>query len=122
MTAVDEQGAACADLPYQVVDKYFEAHAFEQRFEHLTAKAICGHCAVQAACLAEAIQEPRSYVTRGGESPGALRHLRREYLAGVPVEDVVTAALARQKPHGGINARTMRAGKFNDVGLVGPAA
>jgi hypothetical protein len=126
MTAVEHDqlnGGACLDLPLAVVDKYFMADPFTERFQHLTAKAICGRCAVRAACLADAIRLPGSSGTiRGGESGTAIQALHRRYLGGeASAEALAAQALLRQRPLGGITAsRSLRAGQFEAAELLSP--
>lgn len=97
------QGGACIDLPPIVIDKYFFADGKTQRFEHLTAKAICGKCAVQAACLLNAITEPiQSDGVRGGESVRSVLQLRHERIHGADPAELVVMALSRQQRMGGI--------------------
>jgi hypothetical protein len=51
----DLEGGACTELPPEVAAKYFDIDAGKQRFEAQTAKAVCGHCAIQALCLEAAV-------------------------------------------------------------------
>jgi hypothetical protein len=112
---------ACVDLPIEVADKYFMADRSTERFQFLTAKAICGHCAVQAACLIEAIeQQPIVIGVRGGESARAISHLRYRHLRGEASASALAAeAILRQLPLGGLNnAPRMRGGHFADAEVL----
>lgn len=125
MTAVDAEqlrGGACMELPLAVVDKYFAADRNTDYFAFLTAKAICGHCAVQAACLIDAIQLPATDgdLIRGGESATAIEQLHRRFIAGDgPAEVLALTAIRRQRREGGVGgSRRLRAGCFPDAQLI----
>ena len=124
MRAAEESplaNGAYVDLPIKVVDKYFMSSPVTDRFNFLTAKAICGRCAVQAACLIEAIEQaPIEIGIRGGESVHGIEHLRYRYLRGEASSAVLTAeALLQQPPVGGLNnAPKLRAGRFHDAELL----
>jgi hypothetical protein len=113
---------ACIDLDYRIIDKYFSADGLKEPFEHRTAKAICGHCVVQAACLAEAISMPTPTGVRGGESTQSLEDLRADLRAGFgTAEELALRAIARQKDLGGLRgtaAASLRVGRMHDVPLV----
>lgn len=111
---------ACLDLPLAVVDKYFLADPNTEYFQYLTAKAICGQCAVRAACLLDAITLPSPSVgVRGGESARAIRRLHERYLDGDNAEALVTAALLAQRHARTVaNSSGLRAGRFDDVPLI----
>jgi Transcription factor WhiB len=121
MTAAENDsltGGACLDLPLAVVDKYFMADPRHEYFQYLTAKAICGRCAVRAACLAEAIVlPPTEGGIRGGESAGAIRRMHRRLATGqVPAETLAAEAVLHQPTLGGIaDSRMLRRGRFPDV-------
>lgn len=102
MTAVQyEQFAsgACTQLPLAVVDKYFMANSRTEHFQHLTAKIMCGRCAVRAMCLVDAIQLPTSDgAIRGGEAGHSINQLHRRYLAGeASAEALAAEALLKQR-------------------------
>lgn len=59
----DLEGGACTELAPGIAAKYFEANASTERFLTNTAKAICGHCAIQTMCLEAALK--RTYPDRG---------------------------------------------------------
>jgi hypothetical protein len=112
---------ACVDLPIEIADKYFMANAVTERFQFMTAKAICGRCAVQAVCLAEAMEQPPVEAgVRGGESVRGILKLRYRHLRGEASAEVLAAkAIAAQQPLGGLRtAATLLAGRFEDVPLV----
>lgn len=135
MSAVTDRGeqmnhGACMDLPPQVMDKYFGAGMTTEPFEHYTARAICGGCAVRAACLADAIASPAVFggsedLVRAGEPGIAISAMRRRhFLSGEPVAAIAMDALRRQQ-----NGRRtgdipfLRAGRFPDAELLeGPLA
>lgn len=116
---------ACMDLPPQVLDKYFYANIREQPFEHLTARAICGRCAVRAACLEDAVSSPGLVVSdepmiRGGEASSTIRYMRRaHFLRGESVRVLVDNALAHQDPTRNVGDwPSLRAGRFADAELA----
>jgi hypothetical protein len=99
---------ACADLLPEVVDKYLFSNANTEAFQAMTAKAICGNCAVHAMCLVDAImapEQPRG--VRGGESDHSVQALRKEYRHGAEVAELVVGALKRQLPMGGAGTTRM---------------
>lgn len=111
----------CWDMPPTIVDKYFLANKQTEYFQYLTAKAICGHCAVRAACLVEAIQLPPSEQSiRGGESAGTIRKLHNRFVTGeASAEALAAAALLRQRRERGVaGSIKLRAGQFADVPLI----
>lgn len=129
MSAVTDRGelmnhGACMDMPPEVVDKYFGASMIDDAFSHYTARAICGHCAVRAACLADAIASPAVFgdsesLVRAGEPGIAISAMRRRhFLSGEPVPAIVMDALRQQQT----GRRTgdipfLRAGNFSDAQL-----
>jgi hypothetical protein len=126
MTAIRSEqlvGGVCTELPIAIVDKYFLAEAFAERFHHLTAKAMCGRCAVQLACLTDALQLPaqRGAPVRGGESSSSIERLRDRLRAGEgSAAEIAAAAIARQARNGGLDgARELRLGHFSDATLIG---
>src|ERR1700712_4978683 len=87
-------GGACMDLLPEVFDKYFTAERWVNPFEHYTARAICGGCAIRMACLTDAIGSEAlaatgaQYIIRGGESGFMIKSLReRHFLRGESTED-----------------------------------
>lgn len=130
MSAVTERGeqmnyGACMDLPPQVLDKYFMAGMQTDPFNHYTARAICGNCAVRAACLADAIASPAVFgdsmdLVRAGEPGIAVSALRRRhFLRGAPVAGLVKETIGRQAT----GRRTgdipfLRKGAFADAELL----
>lgn len=52
------EGANCAGLPGFVIDKYFGCQTSREPFNRDVALAICGRCAVLAACRDEAMNGP----------------------------------------------------------------
>ena len=124
MTVVDPEQlkrGACLDLPLAVVDKYFAANQHTEYFQFLTAKAICGKCAVRAACLVDAIQMPSpASSVRGGESAPAIERLHRRYVSGEASAEALAAdALLRQRgSRTASDSPTLRAGRFADAPLI----
>jgi hypothetical protein len=110
----------CLDLPPAVADKYFMANANTERFQVETAKAICGRCAVQATCLADAIKLPwPSGGTRGGETGNAIWDLHQRYEAGEDLDLLTIEALRKQEPLRGQHGHeSLRAGRFPDAELM----
>lgn len=118
-------GGACMELPIEVVDKYFAADIQDAPFQHYTARAICGQCAVQAACLTEAIEAPGILrapegVVRAGYSGYMITRLRRRhFLSGES-----SMAIAREVLTVSDEGRTivdipfLRKGKFADAELL----
>jgi hypothetical protein len=110
------EGGACLDLPLVVVDKYFMA---TERFQQFTAKAICGHCAVQLACLTAAIEEPGTPMgIRGGEAATARYQYQIRYRAGEAATELAIEAISRQRSPPITNGSTLRAGHFRSVPLL----
>jgi hypothetical protein len=120
--AVDRtpEGGACQELAPQVVDKYFQASGATERFQFMTAKAICGGCAVRAACLEEAIIAPPGTGVRAGESSKSLWALHARWMdEHADITELVNEALRRQKRLGGlVTTRALRAGQMDDVPLA----
>src|SRR4051812_42922223 len=118
----DLQGGACQSLAPEVADKYFQANGEGERFQFMTAKAICGGCVVRAACLEEAIIAPPGTGIRAGESSKSLWDLHARWMdehAGIP--ELVDEAMRRQKRLGGlVTTRALRAGQMGDVPLGAP--
>jgi hypothetical protein len=111
---------ACLDLLPEVVDKYFMANGNIERFQVATAKAICGRCAVRAACLMDSIKMPwPSGGIRGGESANKISELHRRYEAGEDLDMLTIETLRHQRPlrgrHGG---EAFRAGRFVALELL----
>jgi len=111
---------ACLDLLPEVVDKYFMANGNTERFQVATAKAICGRCAVRAACLRDSIKVPwPSGGIRGGELASAINDLHRRYEAGEDLDLLTIETLRKQEPlrgrHGG---EAFRAGRFAALELL----
>jgi hypothetical protein len=113
------RAGACVGLPPAVIDKYFMADGCAERFQFLTAKAICGRCAVQAACLIEAIRFPSGGV-RGGESTTDIGDMHRDYVMGrATAESLAASALLRQRRKPGVaDSPSLRAGRFRDTPLI----
>jgi Transcription factor WhiB len=111
---------ACLDLAPVVVDKYFMANANTERFQAATAKAICGRCAIQAACLLDAVKVPwPSGGIRGGETASSIQDLHRRYEAGEDLDLLVIEALRKQQPLRGRHGHdSLRAGKFSTAELL----
>ena len=113
----------CLSLPLEVVDKYFMADPATERFQYLTAQRICGRCAVQAACLVEAIQQPRTTAgVRGGESASHINDLRVSFREGAAsAESLALNAIAHQAARVDVSTSpTLRSGEFADVPLIEP--
>lgn len=111
----------CWDMPPAIVDKYFLADLQTEPFQYLTARTICGRCAVRASCLVEAIQAPAAaHGVRGGESASSIRVMHGRYVAGeATVEALATAALLRQTRKRGVSGSTrLRSGRFPNVPLI----
>jgi hypothetical protein len=102
------------------VDKYFMANANTERFQAATAKAICGRCAIRAACLTDAITVPwPSGGIRGGESASAIQDLHQRYEAGEDIDLLVIEALRKQQPLQGRHGHdSLRAGRFSTAELL----
>lgn len=97
MSRPPETRGHCADLPPQVVDKFFYADLRTERFQHRIGRVICSQCPVQAACLEEAIVEPPGYGMRGGESSYSLWQLHTRWMDEHVDADVLAAeAIGRQ--------------------------
>lgn len=118
--SADLRRGSCIDLPPAVVDKYFMANANTERFQVATARAICGRCAVQAACLMDSIKVPwPSGGVRGGESASAIQDLHRRYEAGEDLDLLTIEALRKQLPlRGRHGSESLRAGRFSTVELL----
>jgi hypothetical protein len=116
------EGGACQNLPPAVIDKYFQADGVRQRFEHATAKAMCGQCAVRAACLDDAIVDPPGHGIRGGESSNVLWQLHARWMDEHVEADALAAhAIAHQRRLGGVPAsRNFARGDFKGVALACP--
>jgi hypothetical protein len=119
------RGAACIELPLQVVDKYFSANPQTNLFEHLTARTICRRCVAQVACLEDAIGSPAIFagsadLVRGGEAGTTIRALRRKhFLGGVAVSELVDQVLEQQaNPPAVGNFKHLRRGNFPDAVLA----
>jgi hypothetical protein len=112
------------DLPPEIVDKYFLANVHTDRFLVLTAQAICGHCAVKAECLLDALTMPDTvHGVRGGESGRSILLMRRQIAHGnVEPADLVLGALSRQAdPLEQLQySETVRKGLFKTVQLARP--
>lgn len=123
MTSAEQpnlQRGACLDLRPEVVDKYFMANGNTERFQAATAKAICGRCAVRAACLMDSIRVPwPSGGIRGGECDSTISELHRRYEAGEDLDTLTIETLRKQQPlrgrHGG---QAFRAGRFVALELL----
>lgn len=112
----DLSQGACTDLHPAVADKYFTANRNTDLFSFLTAKAICGHCVVQAECIVDAITHESPVGVRGGESTISLERMRAQYVRGVPASELVARAPPKQKYRG--DARTsqrLRQARFADA-------
>jgi hypothetical protein len=111
------EGGACLDLDYRVVDKYFQANGTTERFQFLTAQAICGNCEVQLECLIDAVTSPPSAGIRGGESTTSIELMRRDVSTGrAEAEELALRAIARQRPLAVLRAsRFLRKGEGPDV-------
>ncbi len=122
--AVDRtlEGGACQELAPEVADKYFQSNGATERFQYMTAKSICGGCAVRAACLEDAIVAPPGHGIRGGERAEAIWQLHARWMdQRADITELVDEALRRQKRLGGlVTTRALRAGHFEDVLLVHP--
>jgi hypothetical protein len=118
------QRGACLDLLPEVVDKYFMANGNTERFQVATAKAICGRCAVRAACLMDSIKVPwPSGGIRGGEMASMISELHRRYETGEDLDLLTIETLRKQQPlrgrHGG---EAFRAGRFVALELLPTSA
>lgn len=70
------EGANCADLPPQVIDKYFDSHVRWQPFLARTAMAICSRCVVLTECREQAFNMP-NLPERGVIGGVAVAEIRR---------------------------------------------
>lgn len=122
MRSAPEQGA-CADLPPQVVDKYFFADGTHERFQLAVGRAICAHCPVHAACLEEAIVEPPGRGMRAGETNKSLWRLHARWMdEHVDADFLAEDAIAVQAHSvAGVNrSYKYRHGKFLSPALAFP--
>lgn len=96
----------CDDLPGEVVDKYWFANFPDQLFAFRTAQTICGRCALQEACLTDAIERPgRPLGIHGGESAGSIHRLQTIYRRGeVTAHELAHRAIARNRFRPGVEA------------------
>jgi hypothetical protein len=116
----NRQRGACLDLLPEVVDKYFMANGNTERFQVATAKAICGRCAVRAACLMDSIKVPwPSGGIRGGECETTISELHRRYEAGEDLDSLTIETLRKQQPlRGRAGGVAFRAGRFVALELL----
>lgn len=118
------RGAACAELPPEVADRYMRASLATAPFAHYTGRMICTRCPVRLACLTQAIAEPTtgdalapSAGIRGGEPAYRVAELafraRRER---VPAATLAREALGQQLPpfRGAYGRSQLRAGGMPD--------
>lgn len=87
--------AACAELPVDIVNRWFFSDEMHSR-EWRNAVAVCGGCGVREQCLAFALNHPDSMPgIFGGETEGARKKLRREmYGRGTPGRRLVVSVSA----------------------------
>lgn len=113
------RGGLCVDLPLQVVDRYWRAHARHDRFAYLTALQVCHQCPVREACLTQAVQEARSthpFAVRGGASFADQTHLRHLWLSERrPLARVIREYLSSSLPpfRGAYGHADMRLGRMD---------
>lgn len=74
------EGAACAELPPQVVDKYFYSNSHPMNFQAQVARAICAHCVVRLECLEQALIFPPERGTQAGKSRKEILTMRQRLL------------------------------------------
>lgn len=122
------QGGACMDLVPEVLDKYFTPNMLSEPFNHYTARAICGNCAIRATCLADAIASPEVFdwprdIVRAGEPGMTIKDLRRRhFLNGESVKAIVADPSSWMSTTAG-DVPFLRKGNFADAELFeGPLA
>jgi hypothetical protein len=122
MSSVPEQRGACADLPIEVVDAYWDCNANTERFRASVARAICHRCPQLIDCLEAAIANPPANGIRAGETGSALYDMHcAVYRGETTVDALVDECLDRQMPIGGLReAARLRRGLMPDAVLAVP--